>query len=155
MEAPFPSISLTYFDFFIEFSTLTSSRSLSFWPSSHIIISRSFQLMLHADELTHLCFCGGSDMYIYILAQVHVCAHASPCTRTASCSTILCLVPVKQGLSLNLELGWHLAILATLLSIPPSLTLGLQAYGDIWPFPWVLGIQMKVHTPCVTSPTPC
>lgn len=53
-----------------------------------------------------------------------------------SCSITLCHIPLRRGLSLNLELGWQ----RTNLGNPPSV-LGFQSlHSHTWLFVWLLGI---------------
>lgn len=64
-----------------------------------------------------------------------MCFHVSVCAYIeargeclVSYSISLCLVPLSQSLSQNLELGWYLKSLVTLLS-PLSNALGLQTHA--------------------------
>lgn len=100
----------------------------------------------------HLCKCAGTC--VHLCKCTGMCVHACACVNVQACvcmcvhvvgggrehwlslSIILCLLPLRQGLSVNLEVGWTPASSSKLQQssgLYPTRALGL--YVQVGPFP--------------------
>lgn len=86
-------------------------------------------------------------VYVCGLVCMPMCRSRSHRTVLCSCSLTLYTIALKQGLSLSLELGWHLAGPSESSRFFHFIMLGYR-HSHIWLFLLVLGFEIKASHLC-------